>query len=185
MSSISLFVRSVETGTPRVRMSIFHLADSRKKQAVDSPQTLPPVTFRTAQNGPEPTSVFRRLRWKLTGLQLWDERLWLCSHRRFIGPRVARPLSGLSMVKRVGPLRNRRSQVTKVKSTAHAPREGTKKARLVELLGRTKGASLVELATSTNWQSHTVRAAITDLKKRGYQIVREKIDAESRYRIAG
>ncbi|MBZ6379845.1 MULTISPECIES: DUF3489 domain-containing protein [Pacificimonas] len=63
------------------------------------------------------------------------------------------------------------------------PRKGTKTARLIELLERKIGASIAELAKSTNWQSHTVRAALTDLRKRGYLVAREKTDGESRYRI--
>lgn len=53
-------------------------------------------------------------------------------------------------------------------------RPGTKQARLVALLQRAKGAALEELCTALGWQAHTVRAAITGLRKKGYVITSTK-----------
>jgi hypothetical protein len=61
-------------------------------------------------------------------------------------------------------------------------RAGTKQALLVDLLKA--GASLTDLAAATNWLPHTVRAALTGLRKRGFVIISEKVDAVTRYRIA-
>lgn len=51
------------------------------------------------------------------------------------------------------------------------PKEGTKEARLVEALTG-KGQTLKQLANLLAWQPHTVRAALTRLRKRGYVIDR-------------
>ncbi len=64
-----------------------------------------------------------------------------------------------------------------------APRSGTKQARLVELLDGDHGASLTDLTAALGWLPHTVRAALTGLRKRGYQIERGVEDGASRYRI--
>ncbi len=63
------------------------------------------------------------------------------------------------------------------------PRSGTKQARLVELLNRDDGASITDLTGPLGWLPHTVRAALTGLRKRGYQIERGVEDGASRYRI--
>ena len=50
------------------------------------------------------------------------------------------------------------------------PREGTKQALVVSLLGREQGATLDELVAATGWLPHTTRAALTDLRRRGYSL---------------
>jgi hypothetical protein len=50
------------------------------------------------------------------------------------------------------------------------PREGTKQALVVGLLGREQGATLDELVAATGWLPHTTRAALTDLRRRGYSL---------------
>ena len=51
-----------------------------------------------------------------------------------------------------------------------SPRSGTKIAEVIELLQREDGATLTELAVTTGWLTHTTRAALTGLRKRGYAI---------------
>ncbi len=63
------------------------------------------------------------------------------------------------------------------------PRAGTKQARLVDLLNGDHGASITDLTEALGWQPHTVRAALTGLRKRGYEIERRVEDSASRYRI--
>jgi predicted ArsR family transcriptional regulator len=53
-----------------------------------------------------------------------------------------------------------------------APREGTKEARLVQAISRS-GKTIGQLSDLMGWQPHTVRAALTRLRKRGYVIERE------------
>lgn len=45
-----------------------------------------------------------------------------------------------------------------------------KRQRILELLGRTQGASILELQSAIAWQAHSVRAAITGLRKTGVAI---------------
>lgn len=57
------------------------------------------------------------------------------------------------------------------KSTSKPPRE-TKTAILCKLLSRKAGADLAALQSATGWQPHSVRAALSGLRKAGYTIVR-------------
>ena len=59
----------------------------------------------------------------------------------------------------------------------------SKIAHVVALLEREEGASLDELIQATGWQKHTLRAALTGLRKKGHRVSREKADGTSRYRI--
>jgi hypothetical protein len=58
--------------------------------------------------------------------------------------------------------------------TSSAPRQGTKIARVVELLERNQGAKLEELIACTGWLPHTARAALTGLRHRGYDVCLER-----------
>ena len=72
---------------------------------------------------------------------------------------------------------------TKLKPAADAPRK-TKIGTVIQMLGRKNGANLDEIAKSTGWQKHTIRAALTGLKKQGHTIERTTVGTESRYSIA-
>lgn len=48
----------------------------------------------------------------------------------------------------------------------------TKKAELARLLRRKNGASLVQLQMATGWQPHSIRAAISGLRKDGLIVER-------------
>jgi predicted ArsR family transcriptional regulator len=48
----------------------------------------------------------------------------------------------------------------------------TKTTKLLILLQTGTGASLEEMSDFTNWQPHTVRAAMTGLRKKGHVIER-------------
>lgn len=67
---------------------------------------------------------------------------------------------------------------------ARAPRV-TKKQELIRLLRRKAGADIGSLSDTFGWQNHTTRAALSGLRKAGYEIVR--IDGTNgkpaRYRI--
>ena len=56
-------------------------------------------------------------------------------------------------------------------------RPGTKQAHLLALLSRPDGAAMPEMTNVTGWQSHSVRAAITGLRKRGIAVLCGKSDA--------
>ncbi len=59
----------------------------------------------------------------------------------------------------------------------------TKNAQILGLLRRKKGATIRDLTKAMAWQAHSVRAAITGLRKRGYQVERSNDNGVSRYRI--
>jgi hypothetical protein len=64
------------------------------------------------------------------------------------------------------------------------PRASSKLARVIDLLQRSDGATISNLIEATGWLPHTTRAALTGLRKRGYAVVRERVDGEdSVYRI--
>lgn len=57
-----------------------------------------------------------------------------------------------------------------IKSNTNEPPRVTKAAKLLTLLQTGAGASLEEMVEATGWQSHTVRAAMTGLRKKGHAI---------------
>ncbi len=63
-------------------------------------------------------------------------------------------------------------------------RTGSKLEKVIQLLSRMSGASIVELTAATNWLPHTTRAALTGLRKRGYMVetARSK-DGPTTYRV--
>lgn len=68
------------------------------------------------------------------------------------------------------------------KKTAGKPRE-TKISKVIALLERKDGATLDEMVEATGWLPHTVRAALTGLKKKGHTIERDKRGKVTCYRI--
>ena len=88
--------------------------------------------------------------------------------------------------------RSRRGRISKVADILAAPevgtrpdgcRAGSKQALLVNMLSRADGATIEELMAATQWLAHTVRAALTGLRKRGYELDRQRSDSVTRYRI--
>ena len=50
----------------------------------------------------------------------------------------------------------------------------TKQAQLIQLLTRKAGADVATISEKLGWQSHTTRAALTGLRKAGFEISAEK-----------
>ena len=86
---------------------------------------------------------------------------------------------------------------TRTKRTRKATKRGARTSRKAADAGRTKadtildlvqrptGASIAELTRATGWQPHSVRAALTGLRKKGREVVRSKDDQGiTRYCIA-
>ncbi len=64
------------------------------------------------------------------------------------------------------------------------PKTSTKSASVIALLNRGKGASIDEICNATKWQSHSARAFLTGLRKKGFVITREQRGDEGTvYRI--
>ena len=65
-------------------------------------------------------------------------------------------------------------------------RNGTKQARLIEMLRAEGGATIEEIVVATGWQSHTIRGAMSGAlkKKLGLEVTSEKTEERGRvYRI--
>ena len=66
--------------------------------------------------------------------------------------------------------------------------KSTKSAMLRKMLQARAGAGLSRLCEATGWQPHSVRAALSGLRKAGYAIERQdpkKPGSEAIYRITG
>lgn len=64
------------------------------------------------------------------------------------------------------------------------PKTQSKAATVIALLNRGKGASIDEICKATQWQTHSTRAFLTGLRKKGYVITREQSgDDGTAYRI--
>ena len=89
----------------------------------------------------------------------------------------------------VAPKKTKATKAAKTKKGAKgasAAREGSKKAIVLDLLGRKDGATLAEIAKATDWQNHSIRGFIsgTITKKMGLKVESSKNEAgERRYRI--
>ena len=67
-----------------------------------------------------------------------------------------------------------------------APRGLSKKATIEALVARREGVVIAELIAATGWQEHSIRAALTGLRKAGHTIARVRDDSGvARYRIGG
>ena len=91
-------------------------------------------------------------------------------------PRAAKP----------GPPRPRKeAKAAKPKRKANNPRAHSKSAKILEMIGRAKGATLAEIMKATDWQAHSVRGFLsTSAKKHGMKIESVKDEAGERsYRI--
>lgn len=63
-----------------------------------------------------------------------------------------------------------------MESEAVMPANPTKSTTILKLLRRPKGASIVQLQKATDWQAHSIRAALTELRKKGDEIERNGKD---------
>lgn len=67
---------------------------------------------------------------------------------------------------------------------AKAAPKVTKTSLVIDMLRRTEGATLYELVTVTGWLPHTVRAALTGVRKKGHDIAKGKRDEVTCYTLA-
>lgn len=59
----------------------------------------------------------------------------------------------------------------------------SKKARLEGLLSRPRGATITQLQKALDWQPHTIRAAISRLRKSGADVTLDRSGRTPTYRI--
>lgn len=62
----------------------------------------------------------------------------------------------------------------KSRTKAKATTRTTKKDQLIRLLGTKSGADIKTLSEKLGWQQHTTRAAMSGLRKAGYEVTGEK-----------
>ena len=68
-----------------------------------------------------------------------------------------------------------------------APAEAKPKSKaslVLDLLTRAEGATLEQMVAATGWLSHTTRAALTGLKKKGHAVTSDKVNGVWTYRVA-
>ena len=63
------------------------------------------------------------------------------------------------------------------------PKGTSKSYAVIALLSREEGATSAELIAATGWLPHTMRAALTGLRKKSHSIERSKRGEETCYRI--
>ena len=71
-----------------------------------------------------------------------------------------------------------------ITGTAEPAALPTKHQQVVDLLSREAGATLEEMSTLANWLTHSTRAFLTGLKKRGFEVASDKVEGVRHYRIA-
>ena len=104
---------------------------------------------------------------------------------------VQRLADGTPESRDVAPERTRSKAVQKSKRAATSRKAATesasnKKAEVIAMMRRTKGATLAEIMRATGWQPHTVRGFVSILgSKGGHKIVSSKnAGGERTYQIA-
>jgi len=118
-------------------------------------------------------------------------RIWDAIQR--LVPNVAQPAPDVTPAKGTGkkaPAKGKRRDTARpsAKKTANVAREGSKKAEVLALMRRSKGATLAEIMKTTGWQAHTVRGFVsgTLTKKLGLKVESFRSDDKERcYRITG
>ena len=116
-------------------------------------------------------------------------RIWEAIQR--LVPNVAQPAPDVAPAKgkaKKAPAQPKRRDTARPagKKTANVAREGSKKAEVVDLMRRPKGATLAEIMKATGWQPHTVRGFVsgTLIKKLGLKVESFRSDEKERcYRI--
>ena len=87
-------------------------------------------------------------------------------------PKTARKHALGKLPTRRQPTAKKPSRTTTKKAAVRAARPDTKQATLIALLERQAGATIAQMCAKTGWQAHSVRAALTGLRKRGIPVTR-------------
>ncbi len=83
--------------------------------------------------------------------------------------------------KQAPALKSRRTKKPTTRPPA-PPSKASKRDQLAALLLRDEGATVEQMGDGLGWLPHTVRSALTGLKKLGYAIDSDKIDGLRTYR---
>jgi hypothetical protein len=102
---------------------------------------------------------------------------------------VAQPAAddaSASLASKKSPAKKKQRYTARTSANSPAARDGSKKAEVIELMGRKSGAALDEIMKLTGWQPHTVRGFVsgTLLKKMGLNVESFRTEQNGRcYRI--
>lgn len=98
-------------------------------------------------------------------------------------PEAASPKAKRKPTKKTKPVKKQAGNKKPAAKTK--PDRSNKKAEVIALMKRTKGATLAEIIKDTGWQPHTVRGFVSILGKSGEKIDSSKNEAGERsYKIA-
>jgi hypothetical protein len=89
------------------------------------------------------------------------------------GAKAAKPKKQAKAGKKAKPAQAKESS---------APRAESKGAKILELIGRPKGASLAEIVKATNWQKHSIRGFLSTAAKK-HSLTIESTKTESGDRV--
>ena len=106
------------------------------------------------------------------------------AHRAHVAPSKAKPGKKASPAKKA--TKGRKSARSPKKATG--ARQGSKTAKVLDLLKRSGGATRKELMKATGWQAHSVRGFLSGVlgKKMGLTVTSTKADdGEHRYSVKG
>jgi hypothetical protein len=98
-------------------------------------------------------------------------------------PEAARPKGRLKPTKKSKPAKN---AGTAKKARAKGSDRTNKKAEVIAMMKRAKGATLAEIMAATKWQAHTVRGFVSILGSKGGETIESPKNAagERVYKIA-
>jgi hypothetical protein len=115
---------------------------------------------------------------KFTDRKKASARIWKAVQS--LVPATAAPQAGTSATAK--PSKAKKAKSAEKPATV---RDGSKKALILELLGRPDGATLAELMAATEWQAHSVRGFLSGTlgKKMGLTVQSAKRDQERVYSI--
>jgi hypothetical protein len=130
----------------------------------------------------------------MTNAETYDTAATVAQHGATVAPEKTSSKKGASQkkgkpkakqpVKAAAPKNEAKAtkKVTKpAQAKATAPRAESKGAKILEMIGRAKGATLAEIMTATGWQPHSVRGFISTAgKKHGMKIEYSKNEAGDR-----
>jgi hypothetical protein len=92
-----------------------------------------------------------------------------------------------NMTKNSTPQKNAKTKAaTRNRKKTQAGSPGLSKSdRIIALLRRAEGASLVDMMKATGWQQHSLRGFMSGnlVKQKGLTITSDKVDGERHYRI--
>ena len=143
----------------------------RKGLLEEKPAALEAQSWREGEDGRRMTLVITE-----AGLQAIDGAP--------VGDPKVQPARGKTRTKKSQPARKMARAKPKDEKPKAAPRKGTKQALVIGLLERKTGATIDEMIKATGWQAHSVRAALTGLRKRGIEVARERKDGITTYRAS-